>query len=448
LRIFFHLFLLCLLFPGPALSGPVRIVVLPLYQTGAGSAADPETANHYRRALRFINNQLAGHDFEVINPEARQRIEEEYNRLADRARKDSILAARELCRRYQTDIAYLVQLDLRTSRDTNGLCRAVVTMEGEGHDSAGRSLGAGLQQTVTRTNQDCEQAIILAEKEVGDLIGRSLTGVPPVQANPPLSESNPLEQQPAKDLEQAGRNLIARLAFAYTGPGFGLNLEPAMPAGAGQAGLRLAGKLDPLLAQAVDTSPNLPVSRIPTRAYTLRPGYSLTNTMLELEARLLDQNGTVKATATTSLAREYIDPALLKPWVYQAPVVCTTYRPGQSPAPAEAGQFMGQVNRILANIGVAAGNCTAADQGIQVIGELDLAESGNSDFALVRAMVRVEALDRNGLTLGLFENEKSSPFTSSRDRAAGQAVRSALQGLDLALTRALQGRGTPPSRPE
>ncbi|KOR30745.1 hypothetical protein TI04_04305 [Achromatium sp. WMS2] len=101
---------------------------------------------------------------------------EEYNRLAERARGDSMLAAKDVAQRYNTDILYLVWL--KTKQVPSGqsdICKIHVRIEGEGYDSAGRDLGAGLEKTWMRSRNDCEDAVVDAEKEAANNVGRVLT---------------------------------------------------------------------------------------------------------------------------------------------------------------------------------------------------------------------------------------------------------------------------------
>lgn len=154
-----------------------RIVVLPFYvEEGRDAKEGGQATLHYRRILRFINNQLARHGFEVINPFAADASAREYNRVMERAREDSNLAAMEVCRKYGTDLAYITWLKVkRKPIPEENLCKARATLEGEGYDSAGRDLGASVSKTFEVSKQDCDDAIVLVEKEVADLVGRVLT---------------------------------------------------------------------------------------------------------------------------------------------------------------------------------------------------------------------------------------------------------------------------------
>ena len=125
-----------------AQGGPIRIVVLPFYtEAGADVTDGGYEGRHYRRLSRYINNQLVRHGFEVINPSAHEYTEEEYNRLRERPREDSPLAAMELTRKFLVDAVYLVWLDVNTRTTDDGLCKAKARVEGEGYDSGARDLG-------------------------------------------------------------------------------------------------------------------------------------------------------------------------------------------------------------------------------------------------------------------------------------------------------------------
>ena len=157
-------------------GGPIRIVVLPFYtEEGADVKDAGYEARHYRRIIRFINNQLVRHGFEVVSAHATELKEEEYNRLRERAREDSSLAAGEMTRKYAVDVAYIVWLDVSRRTTGDGYCRAKARVEGEGYDSGARDIGAGVLKTFTLTRRDCEDAVVEAEVEVGDEVGRTLT---------------------------------------------------------------------------------------------------------------------------------------------------------------------------------------------------------------------------------------------------------------------------------
>lgn len=159
-----------------AASMPIRMVVLPFYsEEGRDTKDGGEATTHYRRMMRFINNQLVRHDFEVINPFAADASEREYNRVMERAREDSPLAALEMCKKYGTDAAYIVWLKVKVRKTDDGYCKASARLDGEGYDAAARDLGAGLSKTFKVTRRDCDDAIAEVEKEVGDLVGRKLT---------------------------------------------------------------------------------------------------------------------------------------------------------------------------------------------------------------------------------------------------------------------------------
>ncbi|BBO86029.1 hypothetical protein [Desulfosarcina ovata] len=160
-----------------AAMAQTRVVVLPFYvEEGADAKKGGKATLDYRRMMRFINNQLVRHDFEVINPFAKDAAEREYNRVMERAREDSVLASMEMCKKYSADMAYIVWMKVKVKPVDEGLYKAQARVDGEGYDSGGRDMGAGLSKTFYVTKRDRDDAIAEVEKEVGDLVGRKLTG--------------------------------------------------------------------------------------------------------------------------------------------------------------------------------------------------------------------------------------------------------------------------------
>lgn len=157
-------------------SDPIRIVTLPFYSEEGRDVNDGDSATlHYRRMMRFINNQLNRHDFEVINPFAKDAAEREYNRIQEIAREDSSLAVLELTKKYGVDAVYLTWLKVKVKKTDDGYCKASARLDGEGFDSAAHDLGVGVSKTFKVTRRDCDDSIAEVEKEVGDLVGRTLT---------------------------------------------------------------------------------------------------------------------------------------------------------------------------------------------------------------------------------------------------------------------------------
>ncbi|MDL1959382.1 MAG: hypothetical protein LWX01_07555 [Deltaproteobacteria bacterium] len=189
---------------GSCANTQTRIVVLPFYTEEGSSLWD---SRHYRRVLSFIDNQLVRHGFEVVNRRASELKEAEYNRYMQKAQQDSALAAADMCKKYSTDLAYIVWLHIKQEHTKNGLCRAKVRLEGEGYDSAGRDLGAAVSKTFVVTRSDCDDAIAEAEKEVADLVGRKLTAwscttSESMNSSPPYSSGG----QGYSDSHQFGNN--------------------------------------------------------------------------------------------------------------------------------------------------------------------------------------------------------------------------------------------------
>jgi len=153
-----------------------RIVVLPFYvEEGADVKEGGQATLHYRTMMRFINNNLVRHGFEVINPFAHDAGERELNRVMERAREDSSLACLEVCKKYGVDVAYITWLNVKRRTTDDGYCKTKARLDGEGYDSAGRDLGAGVSKTWNITKRDCDDAITEVEKEVGDEVGMKLT---------------------------------------------------------------------------------------------------------------------------------------------------------------------------------------------------------------------------------------------------------------------------------
>ena len=168
----------CMLFSTFASSALAqqRVIVLPFYVEEGRDANEGGNATlHFRRMMRFINNQLVRHDFEVINPFAKDASEREFNRTMERAREDSPMACMEVCKRYGVDAAYIVWLRVKIRQTQDGFCKAKARLDGEGYDSAGHDLGIGVSKSWVETARDCDDAIAECEKEVGDVVGRKLT---------------------------------------------------------------------------------------------------------------------------------------------------------------------------------------------------------------------------------------------------------------------------------
>ncbi len=154
-----------------------RIAVLPFYveQGQEVDTAYKDQGLHYRRMAGFIENHLLEHDFEVVDPFAKDASEKEFNRVMQRAKKDSLLMATNMCQRYAVDAVYIVWLKVKTVRTADGYTKAVAIVDGKGYDSAGHSLGANILRTFKVSKRDFDEAVATVEKEVGDDVGRILT---------------------------------------------------------------------------------------------------------------------------------------------------------------------------------------------------------------------------------------------------------------------------------
>ena len=155
-----------------------RIAVLPFY-VEQGRNADTGASNvglHYRRMSGFIENKLvsSGH-FQVIDPFAKDSSERELNRVMQRAREDSMLVSRNMCARFAVDAVYIVWLTVQSRRTADGYYKVSAILDGKGYDSGGRSLGANLLKTFKISRKNFTEAVVVVEKEVGDVVGRTLT---------------------------------------------------------------------------------------------------------------------------------------------------------------------------------------------------------------------------------------------------------------------------------
>ncbi len=154
-----------------------RIVVLPFY---AEQGRDLDTGSnelgfHYRRMSGFIENHLVSHNFEVIDPFAKDATDKELSRVMQTAREDSARACLDMANRFAVDAVYLVWLNVKARQTPDGYWKASAMLDGKGYDSGGRSLGANVMKTFKETRRDFDEAVGMVEKEVGDVVGRTLT---------------------------------------------------------------------------------------------------------------------------------------------------------------------------------------------------------------------------------------------------------------------------------
>ena len=196
-----------------------RIVVLPFY-VEQGRDADTGSSDlgfHYRRISGFIENHLVSHHFEVIDPFAKDAFEKELSRVMESAREDSALACREMANRFAVDAVYLVWLNVKAQKTADGYWKASAILDGKGYDSGGRSLGANVLKTFKVTKRYFDEAVAIVEKEVGDVVGRTLTnwsvkkgvthGVQTSQSSPTQSGEGVL----AKNIENQEKYINLRL---------------------------------------------------------------------------------------------------------------------------------------------------------------------------------------------------------------------------------------------
>ncbi len=154
-----------------------RIVVLPFYVEQGNNVETrySDLGLHYRRMSGFIENHLVSHDFEVIDPFAKDSSEKDLSRIMERAREDYALACRDMANRFAVDAVYIVWLKVKAQKTGDGYWKASAILDGKGYDSGGRSLGANVLKTFKVTKRDFDEAVVIVEKEVGDVVGRILT---------------------------------------------------------------------------------------------------------------------------------------------------------------------------------------------------------------------------------------------------------------------------------
>ncbi len=254
---------------GSAQAGPSRIVVVPYYTESGDDVRDGGSkTNHYRRVMRYINNQLVRHNFEVINPIATEYQEEEYNRIMERSRNDSVLAARTLCKKYSTDAAYIVWLKVKFKKESNAsdtLWRGTAIVEGEGYDSAGRDLGAGLAKHWTITKKDRDLVLVEVEKEVGYEVGRVLTA---------WSGRTSSAATPVNDVAPAAAGTVPAAAATTAAPAAGGVLERNIKANEKMINLRLDGAVQYEIAEVFGKVVNTATGVVEAKRYgsAITPG--------------------------------------------------------------------------------------------------------------------------------------------------------------------------------
>jgi len=150
-----------------------RIVVLPFYEE-SNELPKEDMKRHYRRISGFINNNLVSEAFEVINPFAVEWKENEYDLLIKRSRKESAFVCKEMCRKYSSDIAYIVWLDLKKTYTPDNFCKVNIVLEGQGYDSASRDVGVYMSETIQGIHINCDAAVIDAEKKLAIFMGKKL----------------------------------------------------------------------------------------------------------------------------------------------------------------------------------------------------------------------------------------------------------------------------------
>ncbi len=167
--------LLTLLFPLSCVSAdaPFRILVLPFYsEDGKSVIHGGNRYYHYQRVMRFMNNQFVRANFEVVNARAYEMILEEWAGTGEKT--DGGTFSKNICAKYGVDGVYIIWLQIQTQK-RGPFVRVKAILEGEGYDSAGRDLGAGLSKSLEHKGKDIDASYEYVEKEIGYLVGGVLT---------------------------------------------------------------------------------------------------------------------------------------------------------------------------------------------------------------------------------------------------------------------------------
>ncbi len=155
---------------------PLRVVVLPAFSEQGEDAGSDASNGNYRRAMRFINNQLVRHDFHVVNPFGFGAGADVFHQAMAQARKNSQKVCTALCKQFQVDYVYIVWLKTSVTELENARFQATAFLEGEGYNRVGKDIGRGLGKKMHWTADSRAGAMEVAEKEIGDLVGRTLAG--------------------------------------------------------------------------------------------------------------------------------------------------------------------------------------------------------------------------------------------------------------------------------
>jgi len=183
---YLFIFSLLLLINVTLSAAQTRIVVIPFYQENNDNQKDSVT-HHYRRISGLINNQLVSHQFEVMNPFAIEWKEREFNELLKQSHKDAAFFCKEMCRKYSSDIAYVLWITNEQTTTPDEFCKVNVTLEGQGYDSASRDIGVYIAETLQTIHPDCNRAVFEAEKKIAALTGEQLSKM--LQKNIPFTDN-------------------------------------------------------------------------------------------------------------------------------------------------------------------------------------------------------------------------------------------------------------------
>lgn len=152
---------------------PHRVAVLPFYIEQGNKISDSLSELDYRRVGRFINNHLVKNGFDVVNISAADLNQKDYDTLAQRFKSDSQSVIANVNRRYNTDAVYVIWLDSEFERQ-DGLCKALLRVDGEAYTSDSSSLGIGINKSFSATKKYCREALNLVEKSVANYVGETI----------------------------------------------------------------------------------------------------------------------------------------------------------------------------------------------------------------------------------------------------------------------------------
>ena len=154
----------------------IRIVILPHYaENGVETEDNNSVFEYYMRIERYVSNKLhQGFDVIYRNHSQETYVKHTYQ-IMQLVLEDTSRAVIQITNRYETDVAYIVWLEVYKQVAADGVCKVTAVFAGEGYDNAARNLGINVAKTITRNNNDCDMAIRKAIGEFAVLVGKKLT---------------------------------------------------------------------------------------------------------------------------------------------------------------------------------------------------------------------------------------------------------------------------------